>query len=89
MMGGQGGDDQKATSMGLVQSLLMSVGNELEKVAKVIVIEAPQFIPILKAAVQAIGMLNDEVTKAANPNNGNPTQAQGPDQGAGAVSAGQ
>lgn len=73
-------------SMSLVQSLLTSVGNELEKVAKVIVIDKPELSPILKQAVNALSMLMNEVSKSVLPDNGQATQAQQPPPSA-AVSA--
>ncbi len=85
--GGQGGpppDDQ--ASMGLVQSLLSSVGNELEKVAKVLVQAKPELIPVLKQAVNALSMLMNEAAKSMQPDNGQATQAQTPPASA-AVSA--
>jgi len=93
--GGMGGGPQggqtpsgndPAASMGLVQSLLSSVGQELEKVAKVLVVDKPELIPILKQSVSALSMLMDEVTKSMQPDNGQATQAQAPPASA-AVSA--
>lgn len=86
-MQSMGGGDQTAAAMGLVQSLLTSVGNELEKVAKVVVTVKPELIPILKQAVNALAMLNNEVTKSTAPDNGAATEANTPPASA-AVSAG-
>ncbi len=83
-----GGGDQTSAAMGLVQSLLTSVGNELEKVAKVIVTVKPELTPILKQAVNALSMLMNEATKSTQPDNGAATEATTPPASA-AVSGGQ
>lgn len=61
--------------MALVQSLLTGVGNDLERIAKVLVVDKPELIPILKQSVSALSMLMDEVTKSMAPDNGAATQA--------------
>ncbi len=71
-----GGGDQTSAAMGLVQSLLTSVGNELEKVAKVLVTVKPELIPILKQSVNALSMLMNEAQKSMAPDQGQATQAQ-------------
>ncbi len=85
---GGGSPSDSMASMALVQSLLTGVGQDLERIAKVIVVDKPELSPILKQAVNALSMLMNEVTKAASPDQGAATQAQQmPDSGA--VSAGQ
>lgn len=72
---GTGASGQPQSSMMLVQSLLTGVGQDLERVAKVLVVDKPELIPILKQSVSALSMLMDEVTKSLTPNNGAATQA--------------
>ena len=81
-MGG-GGAPQQQSSMALVRALLTEIGNSLERVAKIIVVEKPELAPLLKSAVGALSMLMNEVTKALSPDNSAATQAQAmPDSGA-------
>lgn len=81
--GGGVGTGQSQSSMALVQSLLTGVGQDLERVAKVLVVDKPELIPILKQSVSALSMLMDEVTKSLAPDNGAATQnAPMPDSGA-------
>lgn len=71
------------SSMALVQSLLTGMGKDAERIAKVIVIEKPELIPILKEVVNAMAMLNNQITKELAPDNGAATQQQAmPDSGA-------
>lgn len=77
------GSGQGQASMALVQSLLTGIGQDAERVAKVLVVDKPELIPILKQAVSALSMLMDEVTKSLAPDNGAATQnAPMPDSGA-------
>ncbi len=85
--GGGPGTGQEQSSMALVQSLLTGVGQDLERVAKVLVIDKPELIPILKESVNALSMLNNEVSKSLTPDNGAATQNQ-PLPDSAAVSAG-
>lgn len=85
--GGGGPEQQTQTSMATVQALLAGIGQDLERVAKILVVDKPELIPILKSGVQALSMLTNEVTKEMSPDNGAPTQAQTPP-ASGAVSAG-
>jgi hypothetical protein len=62
--------------MGMVEAKLTSVGNDLEQVAKVLVIDKPELIPVLKQAVNALSMLMNEVQKSTQPTQGAATQAQ-------------
>lgn len=77
---GQGGTTNSgqdpAASMGMVIAKLTSVGNDLEQVAKVLVIDKPELIPVLKQAVNALSMLMNEAQKSIQPDQGQATQAQ-------------
>ncbi len=70
------GQGQGQSSMALVQSLLTGVGNDLTRIAKVLVVDKPELIPILKESIKALSMLNDEVAKSLSPDNGAATQSQ-------------
>lgn len=74
--GGGAGTSQAQSSMALVQSLLIGVGNDLTRVAKVLIVDKPELIPILKESINSLSMLNNEVTKSLAPDNGAATQSQ-------------
>lgn len=73
-----GGAQPGGNALEMVNGILANVAKELEAMAKILVNEKPQLIPILKPAVQALAMLQSEVGQ--KPQGGSPGGA-GPDQG--------
>lgn len=93
-----GASTQQGNAMELVGAMLSEVGQKLTDIAKILVNEKPQLVAILKPAVQALAMLQNE-TQQGNASQGgagggpqqvNPGQgmAQTPQGQAAGVSAG-
>lgn len=64
----------KVPSMALVKQLLNDIGTKLESIAKILVTEQPDKVPLLKPVVQGLAMLMNQVD--ASQTQGQPVDVQ-------------